>query len=194
MANINLAPNEYIILQSTAVRSGSAWAVYTDELILTNLNVILVKKGVFGNIKGEQRFPIDQIKRVNETPQVMLGKNSLNGIEQLQITFVHGLEWFEFQSGGKKEILKWIETIDKLIRCGSDNISVYEEDRMSSINSAIKKGIDSVRNGLGVNSGINTESTSSTTQNVRCSGCMAPLSGKPGEVVKCIYCDTKHIF
>ena len=195
MAGVKLAGNEGIILQSTSVMSGSVWAAYTDELILTNLNVILVKRGIFGNKKGEQRFPISQIKRINGKPQVMLGQNSLNSEDQLHITFMHGVEWFEFQSGGKEEIAKWIKAIYDLFHCTPDDLPHDEEEKKDTITSALKKGVDSIKDIFGIKSKSESVSTSSSAlQNIKCPGCKAPLTGKPGEVVKCVYCDTKHRF
>ena len=184
MAEVNLASNEGIILQSTSVMSGSVWAAYTDELILTNLNVILIKRGILGNKKNEQRFPISQIKKVNGKPQVMLGQNSLNGSDQLHITFTHGVEWFEFQSNSKKEIVKWIEAIYELFNCVRE-----DKEEKGVFTSTLKKGVDSIKNILSIKSENET-----TIKNIKCSGCKAPLTGKPGQVVKCIYCDTKHTF
>ena len=196
MAEVNLASNEGIILQSTSVMSGSVWGAYTDELILTNLNVILIKRGMFGNKKKEQKFPISQIKKVNGKPQVMLGPNSLNGADQLHIAFMHGIEWFEFQSRGKKEITKWIKAIYELFHYTPDNLPIDEvKEEMGVLSSTLKKGVDSIKNIFGVKSNNDTTSTvTSTVKNAKCSGCKAPLTGKPGQVVKCIYCDTKHTF
>lgn len=195
MAGLNLAPNEGIILQSSAVMSGSVWAAYTDELILTNLNVILVKRGMFGNKKKEQKFPVSQIKKVNGKPQVMLGPNSLNGADQLHIAFMHGVEWFEFQSDSKEEITKWIKAIYELFNCTPDNLPIDEdEEEMGTIGTTLKKGVDSIKNIFGIKSKNETVTVTSTVKNVKCSGCKAPLTGKPGQVVKCIYCDTKHTF
>ena len=184
MAGVNLASNEGIILQSTSVKSGSVWATHTDELILTNLNIILIKRGILGAKKNEQRFPISQIKKVNGNPQVMLGQNSLNGSDQLHITFTHGVEWFEFQSNSKKEIAKWIRAIYKLF-----NLEPEDEEEGFDLTSTLKKGVDSIKNILGIKS-----ENEETVKSIKCSGCKAPLMGKSGQVVKCIYCDTKHTF
>ena len=196
MAGLNLASNEGIILQSTSVMSGSVWAAYTDELILTNLNVILIKRGMFGNKKNEQRFPISQIKKVNGKPQVMIGSNSLNGADQLHITFMHGVEWFEFQSDGKEEITKWIKAVYELLNYTPDNLPTYgNEEELGVITSTLKKGVDSIKNIFGIKSkNEETSTVNSVVKNVKCSVCKAPLTGKPGQVVKCIYCDTKHTF
>ena len=196
MAGIKLASNEGIIIQSAAVMSGSVWAAYTDELILTNLNVILVKRGMFGNKKSEKRFPVSQIKRINGKPQAILGPNSLNGADQLHITFMHGVEWFEFQSGGAEEINRWIKAIYELFHCTPELPPIVEEEpEVGVIESTLKKGVDSIKRIFGVKpKSTSSPVASSEPLNIRCPGCKAPLTGKPGEVVQCPYCDTKHRF
>jgi len=43
--NYNLQPNESIIMKSDSVCHGGGLAGYTDELILTNLNIVLIRIG-----------------------------------------------------------------------------------------------------------------------------------------------------
>ena len=144
---------------------------------------------MLGNKKNEQRFPLSQIKKIGDKPQVMVGPNSLNGTDQLHITFMHGVEWFEFQSSGRKEITKWIKAIYELFNYTPD----VGEEEMGVISSTLKKGVDSIKNIFSIKSKNSTTSTV-VVKNVKCSGCKAPLTGKSGQVVKCIYCDTKHTF
>ncbi|WP_416143786.1 PH domain-containing protein [Planococcus koreensis] len=74
MVKVNLMPNESIILKSKNVMHGGLMANYTDELILTNQNIIHVKKGVFGNTKNVKKYPLNQIKIFNGKSQAILGK------------------------------------------------------------------------------------------------------------------------
>lgn len=46
-----LLPHEYMIMHSENVCFGKS-ATLSDELILTNLNLIHIKKGLFGGKKG----------------------------------------------------------------------------------------------------------------------------------------------
>lgn len=193
MAELKLAPNEGIILQNIAIMSGSPWAAYTDELILTNLNIILIKRGMFGNKKNEQRFPITQIKKIDEKPQVMQGSNSLNGTPQLHIVFIHGVERFEFQEDNEKKIKKWIRAIYELFHCTPDNLPEDEEE-IGFVTSTLKKGVNSIKNILGIKSLDVNNKDISIIKKIKCSGCRAPLIGKTGQIVKCAYCDTKNTF
>lgn len=67
MVNYNLEPNEAILIQSTGVlcEGGGLMTAYTDELILTNISIIHVKKGMFGNVKAVKKYPLSQVNIVN---------------------------------------------------------------------------------------------------------------------------------
>lgn len=56
-----LLPHEFMIMHSDHVCSGNSTTL-TDELILTNLNLVHIKKGIFGGKKSQQLIPINQIK------------------------------------------------------------------------------------------------------------------------------------
>lgn len=116
MVNYNLEPSESILIQSTGVlcEGGGLMAAYTDELILTNMNIIHVSKGMFGNTKRVQKYPLNQVKIINGEAQAIMGK-STNGIPDLQIYFENGQVAFKFQSSGKKEIVKYVNEISKVL-------------------------------------------------------------------------------
>ncbi|MBC3899505.1 hypothetical protein GH811_07730 [Acetobacterium malicum] len=106
MVNYNLESNEAILIQSTGVlcEGGGIMTAYTDELILSNINIIHISKGIFGNAKGVKKYPLSQVKIINGEAQAIMGKSS-NGMPDLQIYFVNGQLAFQFQSSGKKEIM-----------------------------------------------------------------------------------------
>lgn len=83
MAKYNLQANEYVILKNNRVLHGGARASYTDELILTNLNIVLIKKGIFNKVKNIQTYPVNQIKVFDGNAQAKLGKQR-SGFPQLE--------------------------------------------------------------------------------------------------------------
>ena len=85
-----LLPNESIILQEDNVCHGNGFSAYTDDLLLTNLNIVLISKGMFGNVKGITQYPLNQIKMFNGKPQAIRGKQS-NGSPCLDIYFTNWL-------------------------------------------------------------------------------------------------------
>lgn len=104
-----LADDEYVILKESCVRHGF-WAAYTDELVLTSKNILLIKYGLFNNYKETKKFPLDDIVKVNGKPQVIIGEAS-NGEKQLEVYTKTGMEDFAFQSGDKKTLKTWLMAI-----------------------------------------------------------------------------------
>lgn len=74
MTKYILQTNESLIMKSERVLYGGVLSTYTNELILTNMNIVLIIKGVFGNSKDIRQYPIDQIKIFNGQPQALLTK------------------------------------------------------------------------------------------------------------------------
>ncbi|MFZ4841570.1 hypothetical protein [Mycetocola saprophilus] len=88
-AKYSLQPNEVVFLKDESVMHGGFWSAYTDELMLTNLNLVLIKKGLFGNSKGITTFPVNQIKVYNQQAQAVIGK-AMNGSDLLEVYFLNG--------------------------------------------------------------------------------------------------------
>jgi hypothetical protein len=77
-----------------------------------------------------------------------------------------------------------IKAIYELFNCVPE-----DAEEKGDYTTTLKKGVDTIKNILGIKS-----ENELTVKNIKCSGCKAPLTGKTGQVVKCIYCDTKHTF
>lgn len=99
-----LLPEEEVILEGKSCVRHGADSKYTDQLVLTNQSIILVKLGVLCNYKGNERFPLKDIV------QVSIGK-SQRGEQQLEIHTVSGVEDFAFLSGNIKEIKLWEKSL-----------------------------------------------------------------------------------
>lgn len=196
---LNLAPNESILLKETHVAHGGARSINTDELILTNLNIICISKGIFGNTKDIFYYPLNQLKQYNGKPQAILGKLS-NGIDALELYFVNGVETFKFQTENKKTINKWISTIAEIFGCHNNlDISSENEDKVDSdgIVDTLKEVADGFCTTLGLKFKKKTQDNNiayeSAIINKKCISCSAPLVGKRGEVIHCKYCDTDQM-
>lgn len=197
MVNYNLEPSESVIIQSTGVlcEGGGLLTAYTDELILTNMNIIHISKGMFGNTKGVRKYPLNQVKIINGETQAFKGKGS-NGLPLLQIYFVNGQLNFSFQSSGKKEIMKYINEISKvLIGKESSRNSVanqYTIPGAEIVAATLKDTIDVFKGKLGVKSKKEADEEV-IRYTKKCMGCMSPLSGTKGQSTCCRYCDTEQI-
>lgn len=194
MVKINLMPNESIILKSENVMHGGLMAGYTDELILTNQNIIHVKKGVFGNTKNVKKYPVNQIKIFNGNPQAMLGKQR-NGSSQLEIYFLNGHEYFGFQSLTKKEVVQWINAISHLVTGHGSTIVPFgfAIPGTKYLSETIKGTVDTFKNTFGIKSQIIDNGVSSENVTKKCISCSAPLIGKKRQTMHCKYCDTDQV-
>lgn len=196
MAKFSLLPNESIILKNESVMHGGFMATYTDELILTNQNIVYVSKGMLGNTKNVQRFPVNQIKMYDGEPQAILGKQQ-NGMPQLEIYFLNGNESFAFQFSGKKEVAKWINAICKLVT-GHESNTVSPSFGSAIIGTeylaeTLKGTVDTFKNAFGIKSKATDDSVSSEKATKKCISCSAPLTGTKGQTVHCKYCDTDQV-
>lgn len=179
-----LQPNEVVLLKSEAVMHGGRMASYTDELILTNLHLVLLKKGIFGNSKGVHAFPLSEIKVHNGRAQAALGKSS-TGFDALEVYFLNGQEAFSFQSGGKKRIREWVNAIDMAVT-GADPREA-DSPRMAVPGTDVVAGV--LRDTFTVfKSKFAGEPAQQTKVATKCSACGAPLTGQTRSTVTCQYC------
>lgn len=117
-----LTNGESIIFKSSCVRHGF-WGAYTNELVLTNLALISVELGIFGNHKKTIRYPLSDIT------QVIQGQAG-NGEHQLEV-YVNGKkEDFALQNGNMNELKIWVMAINDRF---SPNNSAYDYSFYQSI-------------------------------------------------------------
>ncbi len=183
----NLQPNEGVLLQSINVKHAGA-SDSCDELILTNLNIIYIDRGAFTKkVKNVIYYPLKQLKKVNGKPQILSGVNGKDGSLQLQLFFYDCQESFEFSSKAKKEIGKWIRSINSVI----EGFEVENEENHAI--PGVAKVAKTIRDTITTFTGVLTEKSKNKKMiTSKCNGCMAQLSGIKGEVVKCNHCDNKQ--
>lgn len=182
MNKVNLQSDECVIRKSSKVRHSGFMVSYKNELILTNLNIIYVKKGMFGRTKDIQTFPVSQIKMYEGKPQVLLGKQK-NGSPSLEIYFLNGQGIFGFKR--KTEVVKWIRCINQVLCKEADSATTgqFAIPGTELIAETIKDTITSFKN-------ILWNKTKKEKVSVNCTACGAVLTGYKGETMKCNYCDT----
>ena len=91
-----LKEGEKIVFKVSDV-SSSFWSSYSNNLIVTNMEVIFEKYGTFGNFKGIERYDYKDIK------QAIIGKSS-NGNRQLEIYIGDKPKCFTTQSNNLREL------------------------------------------------------------------------------------------
>lgn len=186
MANYNLQPNEVVLLKDGGVAYGGTFAAYSDELILTNLNLVLIEKGIFGNRKGIRVFPLKQIKVYNGQAQALIGE-ATNGSPVLEVYFLDGQEKFDFQGGGKAKVLEWTAKINEVLT-GQKAADIRDSGNAlpgaGLVAEMVKDTVDVFKAKLGTKVGEPGKVAG------KCGACSAPISGTRGSTVTCDYCGT----
>lgn len=180
MARYSLQPNEALVLKEERVRHGGTFASYSDELILTNLNLVLVKKGTFGNSKGIRLFPISEVKVYNGQAQALIGQNT-TGRAVLEVYFLNGQESFEFQAGSKKKLPAWVAKINQVV--------TGQEAPPASSGVELAAGV--LKDTFGAfKAKLGSKPDAPGQVAAKCNGCGARLSGARGSATTCEYCGT----
>lgn len=189
MADYSLLPNENVILENYNVchfERGKTSNV--GELVLTNLNLIFVKKGTFGRLQGIQKFPLSKIKTVEGNAQILFKKSS-SGHYQIELFFLNSQEIFVFNSLGKKDVIEWLDEISEIITghpaplTSSERIYIPGSDVVAD---TLKNTFNTIKGSFG----IKDKDPEKITK--RCISCRAPLTGNIGQTVYCKYCDTEQ--
>ena len=182
MAGYNLQPTESFVHRHEGVLHGGFLAVYTNELILTSQNLVLIKKGAFGNKKGFQVFPLREVKIFQGQAQALLGKQR-NGLPALDVYFHNGTEHFGFQT--KKEATFWSKKINEVITgAAADSLNSSGAEKVAG---AIKDTMDAFKDAFGFKS---KAAAAAVPVAGDCGSCGAPVSGVRGQAIVCSYCDT----
>lgn len=202
MSNYRLMPNEAMLLQDAGVAHTGVTSSASGELLLTSQNLVYIHKGIFGNTKNVFQYPLNQIKRYNGRPQVMVGRLS-NDRETLDVYFNNGFsESFYFLEHNKQNIKRWVRAISN-VALGRDPNS-KEGDNAGGVDDnsivGIVKEVGSEFLGA-FGAGIlaarkkTTDATEPAKETCRkkCVSCSAPLIGYRGQTVRCQYCDTQQV-
>lgn len=190
MTKYTLGPTEVVLMpEQSAVRGRNS----SCDLVLTNLNLIVINKGIFGNSpfsnpKSIDTYPVKEIKIYNGQAQAQL--TTSRGAGALKIYFRHGEEEFRFVDGGTRKIQKWIAKINEAAT-GQPAVepvpsAVPAADRVVGILKDTLGAFKSMR--------VPTIATPAppTPVATRCEACGAPMSGMRGSVVTCAYCDSSQ--
>lgn len=180
----SLQPNEAVLIKEDGVMHGGFFAAYSDELMLTNLNLVVTKKGVFGNPKGLLVFPLNQVKVYEQQAQAIIGK-APNGGDLLEVYFLNGQENFRFQSGGKKKLIEWVAKINQAVT--GQPATTQQNGSMALPGADLVAGV--LKDTVGVfRSKFGSKAVAPVTIAAKCGACGAPISGTQGQTATCQYC------
>ncbi|WP_313277894.1 hypothetical protein [Timonella senegalensis] len=183
-AEYSLQPNEVVLFKDEQVSHGGPWATYTHELMLTNLHIVLTKKGLVGRVKEVQVWSLDQIKVHEQRAQVMSGK-AAQGTDALEIYFQNGKEKFGFSSDARKRVNQWISQINQAVT--GIELDVPHEKGISIPGSEMLSGmLNDAFSMFKPKRELKAKQT--LTISSKCQNCGAPVSGAQGQALVCTYC------
>lgn len=191
MGDYKLEINEGIVLKNqNAFHPVGKKIGSMGELILTNLNIIYIKKGMLGGTKEVIKLPLNQIKIIDGNPQIRLERRT-NGTTQMEIYFFNSEECFYFNDFGNKELIKWIDKIHEILT--GEPAKIDEDDRnyvpgLSEVANTLKESIGTFKQAFGIKEKKQEKEKMAT----RCISCDAPLFGEKGATIKCKYCGVKQ--
>ena len=194
MAKYNLQPSEAVLHTSeSGVQRGTAiFSAFKGELVLTNLHLIWVNKGMAGNVKQIEYFPLALVKVYNNQAQALMTKSG-NGLPQLEVFFQTGEEVFKFQTGGKREVAKWIDAINRAVTGNETEVSRSAGRALpgtGAVAETLRDTFSQFKGSFGGGArGSNAQQP--VRSSTKCLGCGASISGIAGTVAQCQYCDSE---
>lgn len=195
MEDYNLDPGEFVIMQETPAELHSGKTVdKLDEVVLTNRHLILVcsqQQGLFQKRRLLKRCPLEQTLDSQGFPQVVT--TQLRDKNILQVLFSGENISVSFPNKSKHTIERWAE--------GIRNAAVGNLGEIKTENplpDELADFVDGAKNVVGTIFGKKNAPAAAPRAAVRatvarkCQGCHAPLTGRAGDAVTCLYCDTKQ--
>ena len=195
MEDYNLDPGEFVIMQETPAELHSGKTVdKLDEVVLTNRHLILVcsqQQGLFQKRRLLKRCPLEQTLDSQGFPQVVT--TQLRDKNILQVLFSGENISVSFPNKSKQTVLRWAE--------GIRNAAVGNLGEIKTENplpDELADFVDGAKNVVGTLFGKKSTPAAEARKGGRamvarkCQGCHAPLTGRAGDAVTCLYCDTKQ--
>ena len=201
MIDYSLLPGEIILQRATGIYyKSSMFSGFEDELVLTNLHLIHVDRGLI-KVKSIRKIPLEQII----VSRVYCEKNEEDDEYELQIQLKSG-ERLAYQfNDGKRLTRRWVEYIRSAARENDTEQNVYQEPSILDDIKGLATGL--IKDVLFTNDEPVTPVAhfSPAQQKTvyspppqpkkitkKCIGCGAPISGAAGQIVICGYCDIEQ--
>lgn len=194
MTDLNLEPGEYAVASLTAVSiNGSA---STTDLVLTNKNLLIMSKTVFGRTKGVKKHRIDQIPVINGQAQLRIEKFDtykqftiqLKTGEQLQVISAQNEDYAGFGSQINQLLTGTPAIPAEINRTVAGHMAETLQNAFAALDPRTYFGGKKSSEPSGQQQMAQTPQSTSR----QCIGCHVPLSGYTGQVVTCEYCDTEQ--
>lgn len=195
--NYHLAPDEALIVKSESVTYVEGLKRTACELVLTNKNIILIKKGMMGKAKDVNYFPVAGIKTYNGQAQALFSQ-SFGTAPKLEVNFIDGIVAVEFLS--KKEALNWVNKINILLTGNpADDSQSISGAPLTGALEPLADAVGGIKQMLGLKSkSVQSDSPSGAIRPRQqvvayCTSCGASISGLESSAVKCEYCGNEQM-
>ncbi len=183
MADLNLRSDEKIILEDGDVsESGlSGSLLFSDDLYLTNYNLIYVYVGLFGKVKNIKKYSLEDIKiDENEEPMAYRDWNEDADSVELRVELRSKTLEVLFSEDTEENVEMWVDAIKTAV----EDLPGKERKKEA------KKDTEETKE-------IKEEAAPKPEENVKfvskdCLGCGMLITGGEGKLVVCEYCDTKQ--
>ncbi len=195
MEDYNLDPGEFVIMQETPAELHSGKSVdKLDEVVLTNRHLILVcsqQQGLFQKRRLLKRCPLEQTLDSQGFPQVVT--TQLRDKNILQVLFSGENISVSFPNKSKQTVIRWAESIRN---AAIGNLGEIKTE--NPLPDELADFVDGAKNVVGTIFGKKNAPTAEARKGAhamvarKCQGCHAPLTGRAGAAVTCLYCDTKQ--
>lgn len=179
---MTLLPDETVIKKAEKVGYGnSPVGSQNNDLYLTNLALIHVKKNLFGKTKEVIRHPLSDIRMPGGKPDVKLVKPDIVS-GAVDIYFNYGEECFKFT--WEKDAEDWVADITETLTGEKvERKSEFDDfEEILGMARSVAATASQVRSAFGIKSDEHVA--------CKCSGCGASLEGTEGETIQCPYCGT----
>ena len=188
----NLHPNEAVIMKTDNISRDDGFKSYIYELTLTNLNLILVKKGAWREkVLDVLYFPVNSIRSYDGKASIILSKDKM--YPKMEIHFQSGVEVISFEK--RKEAELWVDNINRLLTGGelvpnnADNNAIPGTEFVAG---TLKGTIDTFKGVFGIKSNstaiVATEEAVIPERIVICDYCGEKTAITPRSAAKCRGC------
>lgn len=195
MAGYKFQRDESFIHRSEGVGHGLRSTYFNHELILTDKNLVLIKKNIWGKRKNELVFPLTQVKDFQGRPQVFVSDRA--GRKTLDVHFMDSSEHFAFAH--KREAVLWEKNLHEVLTGFPSDISSTPDSALhlgaEKAADALKQTVDAFKNAFGMKTESTITQATAAAGKVAgdCVSCGAPLAGYRGRRIVCDYCDTTNL-
>ncbi len=180
MAEYRLQPNEVFLLKEDNVSYSGGPGL--SDLRLTNLNLVIIRKGILGVGKGMAMIPLDTIKVYNQQAQAVVGR-SRSGQPELAVYVLDGnTHKVTFHSAmGTKKAAAWATQINEVVtgQKAPETATGMAIPGAGLVAGVLKDTISVFKSKLGP-APVQTAG--------KCRTCGAPISGMQAQTLACGYC------